>query len=275
MKSWDAAPEGRPGHQKEYSDTAVEALLLVRKVFHLKLRQLEGFAASVFRLMGRGVRIPDYTTICRRGRNLDIKIPKMKKSKIRAILDSTGLKVYGEGEWKVRQHGYSKRRTWKKLHISIDEDGEIRAVELTGNNMDDAAMAESLLEGDKNRLESVTGDGGYDKEKVYRQLDGNVRAVIPPQKNARIKRHGNCKGPPHKRDENLRRIRQKGRNGWKRESGYHKRSRAETTMFRAKTAFGDRLMARSEENQVAEARIMASALNRMMALGMPKSHKAA
>lgn len=275
MKSWNAAPEGRPGHQKEYSDTAVGALLLVRKVFHLKLRQLEGFAASVFRIMGADLRIPDYTTICRRGGKLDIKIPKMKKNKIRVILDSTGLKVYGEGEWKVRQHGYSKRRTWKKLHISIDEDGEIRAVELTGNNVDDAEMAKKLLREDKEKLESVTGDGGYDKEKVYRQLDGNVRAVIPPQKNARIKRHGNCKGPPHKRDENLRRIRQKGRKGWKKESGYHKRSRVETTMFRAKTAFGDRLMARSEENQAAEARIMASALNRMSALGMPKSHKAA
>lgn len=272
MKSWQAAPEGKPGHQREYSDTAIETLLMIRKVFHLKLRQLQGFATSIFRLMRTGLKIPDYTTICRRSGKLNIKIPVMKKSKIHAILDSTGLKVYGEGEWKVRQHGYSKRRTWKKFHISIDEDGEIRAVELTGNNIDDAAKAEDLLRDDKDRLESVTGDGGYDKEKVYRQLDDKVKVLIPPQKNAKIKRHGNCKGPPHKRDENLRRIRKKGRKGWKKESGYHKRSLVETTMFRFKTAFGDRLMARSEANQVAEARIMASALNRMSALGMPKSY---
>jgi hypothetical protein len=221
------------------------------------------------------LRIPDYTTICRRSGKLDIKIPRMKKGRIHAILDSTGLKVYGEGEWKVRQHGYSKRRTWKKLHISADGDGEIRAVELTGNNIDDAAMAGNLLMEDKDLLKSVAGDGGYDREKVYRQLGGKVMALIPPQKNARIKRHGNCKGPPHKRDENLRAIRKKGRKKWKKESGYHKRSLAETAMFRFKTAFGDRLMARSEANQVTEARIMASALNRMFALGMPESYKAA
>lgn len=275
MKSRKAAPEGRPGHQKEYSDTAIEALLMVRKVFHLRLRQLEGFVSSVFLPMGTGLEIPDYTTICRRAGKLDVKIPRMEKGRIHAILDSTGLKVCGEGEWKVRQHGYSKRRTWKKLHISIGEDGEIRAVELTGNNVDDAAMAENLLREDKGRLESVTGDGGYDKEKVYRQLDDRVRALIPPQKNARIRRHGNRKGPPHKRDENLREIRRRGRKGWKKESGYRKRSLAETAMFRLKTAFGDRLMARSEGNQAAEARIMASALNRMSAQGMPESHKAA
>lgn len=275
MKSWQAVSEGRPGHQKEYSDTAIEALLMIRKVFHLKLRQLEGFAASVFRLMGTGLKVPDYTTICRRGGKLDVKIPRMKKGKIHAILDSTGLKVYGEGEWKVRQHGYSKRRTWKKLHISIDGDGEIRAVELTDNNVDDAAKAGDLLREDRDCLESVNGDGGYDREKVYRQLDGKVRALIPPQKNARIKKHGNCKGPPHKRDKNLRSIRKKGRKRWKKESGYHKRSLVETAMFRFKTVFGGRLMARSEQNQVAEARIMASALNRMSALGMPKSYRAA
>lgn len=248
---------------------------MIRKVFHLKLRQTEGFAVSVFRIMETDLKIPDYTTLCRRGGGLTIRIPLMKKKKIRAILDSTGLKVYGEGEWKVRQHGYSKRRTWKKLHISIDGDGEIRAVELTGNHVDDASETGNLLRGDRGRLESVNGDGGYDREKVYSQLDGKIKALIPPQKNARIKKHGNCGGPAHKRDENLRAIRKKGRKKWKRESGYHKRSLVETAMFRIKTVFGDRLMARSEKNQVAEARIMGSALNRMNALGMPESFRAA
>lgn len=222
--------------------------------------------------MGSGLKVPDYSTVCRRGGKLDIKIPRMKKGRIHAILDSTGLKVYGEGEWKVRQHGYSKRRTWKKFHISIDEDGEVRAVELTGNDTVDAEKAADLLREDKGHLASVTGDGAYDKQKVYRQLPGKVRAVIPPQKNARIWKHGNSKGPPLKRDENLRAIRKKGRKKWEKDSGYHKRSLAETAMFRAKTVFGDRLMARSEKNQTAEARIMASALNRMRGLGMPESY---
>ena len=191
------------------------------------------------------------------------------------VLDSTGLKVFGEGEWKVRQHGYAKRRTWRKLHLSVDsETQEIQAVVLSEASLDDAGATPDLLNQSAGSVEQVGGDGAYDKRKVYEgcAVRGIRRVAIPPRKDARIWQHGNCAAPPLVRDENLRRIRKVGRKRWKQESGYHRRSLAETAMFRVKTIFGSYLQARKLPQQKVEAEVKCAALNRMTHLEMPDNY---
>lgn len=155
------------------------------------------------------------------------------------VLDSTGVKVYGEGEWKTRQHGVRKRRTWRKLHLGVDEaTGEILAVVVTGNDTHDGEVLAELLDQIDGESGQVTTDGAYDHRPCYDKItEREAKAVIPPRKDANIWRHGNCKAPPHPRDENLRYIRKHGRKKWKRDSHYHRRSLAETTMFRLKAIY--------------------------------------
>jgi hypothetical protein len=194
-------------------------------------------------------------------------------------MDSTGLKIYGEGEWKVRQHGVSKRRTWLKLHVGANpEDSEIQAVLLTDNSVSDDEAVETLLAQIEQEIDEFAADGAYDKRKVYDGLNAHspeVNILIPPRKNARIWQHGNTKAERLKRDENLRFIRKHGRKNWKEKSGYHVRSLAETTIFRLKTIFGDKLSARLMETQTTQAFIRCAALNQMTHLGMPQAYKVA
>lgn len=185
-----------------------------------------------------------------------------------------GLRVYGEGEWKVRRYSYSKHRKWLKLHISVDKDGEIRAEKLTDNDVPDSeAGVELLQQQSREKIEGFIGDGGYDERKMYVQCNkqGIVKIRIPPQKNAKIWVHGNTKGEKHPRDENLRSIRKKGRKRWKEHSGYYQRERAENTIYRIKTIFGDKIQARETKNQEIEATLMIKALN-MMTACMPQSY---
>lgn len=275
----EPANEGKRkrGAKRRYSDTAIVTVLRFGAVFHQRLRQTEGFVRSIFRSMSLELSVPDFTTLSRRGATVAVTLPKRPRETVVAIMDSTGLKVCGEGEWKVRQHGYSKRRTWRKFHVMISADGEIRAVEFTENSVADSQVAGNLLKQEPAKIDGLAGDGGYDRQTVY--AAGQERAVgcflIPPQKNARIRQHGNTKTNPHPRDVNLRQIRKTSRKCWKEQSGYHIRSLVETTMFRLKTIFGDRLHARNFENQRTEALIKASSLNQMWALGRPGSPAAA
>ena len=263
------------GAQQQYSDSAIELCRLIGKVFHQRLRQTEGFVRSIFKQTRVRMRVPDFTTLSRRGNTMTVQLPTQQKGNVVAILDSTGLKVYGEGEWKVRKHGYSKHREWMKAHISIDTDGEIRAVKLTDNSVDDARAGEALLEQQRtDTITEVDADGAYDKRKFYAacKRQNITQIVIPPRKGARIWKHGNSIGQPHARDENIRAIRATTRSKWKQESGYHKRSGVETTMFRTKTIFGEKLYARTVKNQEIEMMLMAKALNLMLYNGMPDSY---
>jgi hypothetical protein len=223
--------------------------------------------------------VPDHSTLSKRGKGLKVNLPKKSSQSLNIVMDSTGLKIHGEGEWKVRQHGVSKRRTWRKLHVGANpEDGEIQAVLLTENNISDDEAVEALLEHIKQDIEKFAADGAYDKRKVYDSLNAHspgVNILIPPRKNARIWKHGNSKAERLKRDENLRSIRKHGRKEWKKQSGYHIRSLAETAMFRLKTIFGDELSARLLETQTTQALIRCAALNKMTHLGMPQSYKVA
>ena len=277
LENWYAGSNGKPGAQPKYSDLAIQLTLQFGKVFAQKLRQTEGLVKSLFKLMKIELAVPDYSTLSRRAGKINITIPKVSKEKVVLVADSSGLKVYGEGEWKVRRYGWSKRRTWRKIHLVITPDGEIRAAELTGNNITDADVIDNLLKQEKAEIETFVGDGGYDKRKVYNACQKRKikNIIIPPQKNAKIFQHGNCKQEPHPRDENLRKIRRSTRKKWKEQSGYHIRSLVETAMFRFKTIFGDRLNFRKFENQKTELLLSVAILNKMTSLGMPDSYPVA
>ena len=277
MTGWYAQPTGEPGAQPIYADVAISMVLTIQKLFHLPLRAAEGFVGSVFRMTEIVLAVPGYSTLSRRGDGMIVLLTKRKKEKTILIVDGSGAKVFGEGEWKVRQHGYSKRRTWKKIHIAIDEDGEIRAVKMTGNDTHDSEAVHDLFSQEEAKIEAFAGDGAFDTTRVYAACQNrNVsRILIPPRHGAKIWRHANQTDAPHPRDENLRAIRHKGRKRWKMESGYHIRSGVENTFFRWKTIFGDRLRSRAPARQHTEVSIMAVALNRMFSLGMPDSYAVA
>lgn len=278
-KSWMYIGKKQRGSQFDYSDQSILVMLTVKEVFHLTNRGVEGFVRSIFQMMRINLSVPDHTTISKRGKDLKVNLPKKTNQKLNIVMDSTGLKIYGEGEWKVRQHGVSKRRTWRKLHIGANpEDGEIQAVLLTENSVSDDAAVAVLLKQIEQEIDEFAADGAYDKRKVYDDLNAhspNVKILIPPRKNARIWKHGNTKAERLKRDENVRSIRKHGRKAWKENSGYHIRSLSETAMFRLKTIFGDELSARLLETQTTQAVVRCAALNKMTHLGMPQIYKVA
>ena len=275
-KVWLYTGKKQRGSQFDYSDKAIEIMLTLKEIFHLPNRSVEGFVRSLFQMMKIDLPVPDHTTLSKRSKTLKVKLPKQSAGSLNVVMDSTGLKVYGEGEWKVRKHGYSKHRTWRKLHLGGNPDnGEILAVVLTGNNISDDAVVKEMLTQIEQTLLACAADGAYDKRKVYDALNEHspeVDILIPPRKNAHIWQHGNSKEERLKRDENLRYIRQHGRQQWKDNSGYHIRSLAETFMFRLKTIFGDNLSARLLETQTSQAMIRCAALNQMTHLGMPESY---
>jgi hypothetical protein len=278
-KSWLYAGEKQQGRPFDYSDQAIQVMLTVKEIYHLTNRGTEGFMRSLFELMQIDLPVPDHTTLSTRGKTLTVTLPKKADHGLNIVMDSTGLKIYGEGEWKVRMHGISKRRTWRKLHVGVNpDDGEIQAVLLTDNSVSDDMAVEALLEQIEQTILDFAADGAYDKRKVYDGLNAHspdANILIPPRKNARIWRHGNSKAARLKRDQNLREIRKEGRKAWKEKSGYHIRSLAETIMFRLKTIFGNSLSARLIETQTTQALIRCMALNKMTHLGMPQSYKVA
>ena len=266
---------GRRGASHTYSDIAIATMSTIKSVFSLAGRQAQGFIESVFELMNLNLPVPDHSTVSRRLGSLKIELPVYDSGQPRhLVVDSTGIKVYGEGEWKTRQHGISKRRTWRKLHLGVDETtGEILSAVVTTNDYHDSQVLGDILDGVEEAIVQVSGDGAYDTNGCYERIQQRqAKAGIPPRKNAKIQQHGNCKAQPLLRDENLRAIRQIGRKKWKKESGYHRRSIAETTMFRLKCIFGGGLSSREFDNQAAELFLQCAALNRMIQICQPKSY---
>jgi hypothetical protein len=276
VKKWYHAGPDQQGAQYEYSDSCIECLLGLKVVFHLPYRQLEGFATSILLLMGFGVKVPCYTQICRRSKDIevDIKAPK-SKAPIYIVVDSTGLKVYGEGEWKARKHGISKRRTWRKLHLGVDEKtGFIHAQVLTENGEGDGdpQQVEGLLEQVESPIDRFSGDGAYDAFSIWEMLkDAGIEGIIPPQENAIYWVDEAGELMDIDRNRILEKIDELGLQGWKLESGYHRRSLSETAMMRFKVIFGAALYSRIFENQKTEAAIKAKCLNKMTGTGMPIS----
>ena len=203
------------GSQFDYSAQAIEIMLTLKNVFHLPNRATEGFARSLFGLLKIDLPVPDHTTLSRRGKTLKVSLPRRANRHLDLVMDSTGLKIYGEGEWKVRTHGKSKRRIWRKLHLTVDRhSGEIQAAELTEAGVSDDAMAEAMLIQIEQPIDSLAADGIYDKRRMYKSLNQyapSAKVLIPPRRNARIWQHANSKAERLKRDENLRYIRKHGR----------------------------------------------------------------
>ena len=280
VAAWNYQGAAQRGAQFVYSDLAIETALTLRLIYHLPLRQTEGFVESLLHVMGLDLSAPDHSTLSRRQEGLSVALPtRPTQEPIHVVVDSSGLKVYGEGEWKVRQHGWSVRRTWRKLHLGVNEaTGEIIAQTSTENSVDDAAQVTPLLEQIDAEVARLGGDGSYDKHKVFKALanpshPGPIEPIIALRKDAKIQQHGNCKAAPQARDEILRAIRHKGRKHWKRQRGYHRRSLAETQMFRYKQIIGDKLRARALANQQVESRLGCAILNRMTHLGRPDAYK--
>lgn len=266
----DAVKVGRP---YTYSDTAIESLLVLRELFRLPYRQTEGLAKSLLKLMEADVSIPDFTSLAKRAAKLNVALQlRDVAGPIDVVVDSTGLKVYGEGEWKMRKHGKGKRRTWRKLHLAVNPaTGQIEAEALTENRGHDADQVEPLLDQMNTPVNTFYGDGAFDQRKVYDVLERRqIQPVIPPRRNAKIIRHGNTTQAAHPRDAALRAIRNLGRRWWKVHSGYHRRSLAETAMYRMKCCFGERLKNRLLTNQRTETRLRCKILNQFTQLGMPR-----
>jgi hypothetical protein len=265
----DNAFPQRRGRRRTYTDAAIKCALLIREVYHLPLRATQGLVSSVLRLMNVRLPVMHYSTLCRRARLLELSLAAPKKIS-HLVIDSTGLKVYGEGEWKVRSHGKSKRRTWRKLHIAMDAEAhQLTSMLITDKDLLDRNALSGLLEQTTAQIERVCGDGAYDFEQCYRAIKNREAiALIPPREDAVVR----GKSPFEQRDENVRQIKSKGRKEWKRESTYHRRSLVEAAFFRLKTIFSDRLRSRRTDTQTTEARIRCMALNRMTSLGMPESY---
>lgn len=272
--AWIYSGKQARGGKVIYSDTAIQICLMISKVYGLALRQTEGFMRSLVRLMKLDIPIPDYTRLSRRAKNLKICLAQFKKNeRIDIVLDSTGLKVYGEGEWKVKKHGVGKHRTWRKLHIAIKADTqEIVAEVLSENNVDDGEVVPEILQSIP-FCKSFRGDGAYDTVKVRKCFDKETKQIIPPRRNAVLSKEPN--EALLQRDEAIKRIKEVGRKQWKVEEGYHKRNLVEVAMFRYKTIIGDKLRFRKFENEVVEAKIGCLILNVMTRLGMPVSMKVA
>lgn len=269
--SWVPLPIGMRGRQQQFSDAAIQACLTLKVLFGLPLRQTTGFVENLLRLDGLGWTVPDFSTLCRRQKTLDVSLPyRGSNGPLNLLIDSTGIKSEGDGEWNARKYGGSKRRIWRRIHIGIDEETlEVRAVEVTGSNVGDAPMLPELLNQipEEQDIGFVTADGAYDTRKCHDAIAArNAHAVIPPRKNAKPWKPTSAGAIARNQAVNASRF--LGRAIWRRWSGCHRHSRVETKMHCVKL-LGQSLMARDFDRQVAEIQIRIAILNRYTALGIP------
>jgi len=275
LEAWEHDnAEWKVGRPYTYSDRAIEALLTLRELFRLPYRQTEGLGRALAALMNANIAIPDFTSLQKRAAKLKVavNVATLPRGPLHVAVDSSGVKVYGEGEWKVRLHGVERRRTWRKLHLAIDaQTQEIVAHVLTTNQVGDSGQVEPLLNKIPQPVEKFYGDGGYDHWKVYALLaQKQIQPIISLRENASIRQHGNCAAAPLPRDEHLRQIRRVGRRAWKRQVGYHRRSLVETAFWRFKRAFGDTFKNRRLDHEQTETAIRCKLLNHFTQLGLPK-----
>ncbi len=188
--TWEATPNGKRGRQSDYSDAAIQTCLTMKVLFGMALRQTTGFVESLLRLIGLDWAVPDFSTLSRRQKTLKVDIPYGgSDGPLHLLVDSTGIKVEGEGEWNARKHGGTKRRVWRKIHIGIDEKSlEIRAAEFTTSDVGDAPMLPELLDQipPEQEIATVTADGAFDTRKCHETIAARgAAAIIPPRKNAK------------------------------------------------------------------------------------------
>jgi hypothetical protein len=189
IAAWQAEPRTTRGSQPHYSALAIQTALTLRAVFRLALRQTEGLIGSILQLLGLDLAVPDHSTLSRRAETLEIPKPCPNyRGPVHLLVDSTGLRLCGPGEWLVEKHGTRRRRDWRKLHIGVDADtGQILASELTTSDVDDGSQVEPLLDQITAPLASFIGDGAYDQIDIYgtvTQLYPDADVIIPPRSTA-------------------------------------------------------------------------------------------
>ncbi len=279
IKEWHPENEDKKrGGQRVYSDLAVETCLTIRSVYKLGLRQAEGFMESIAMIMNIPILIPDYSTLSRRSKVVQITKAKRKANTepVHILIDSTGLKISGSGEWQETKHGLQKRRSWRKLHLAIDENtGDILASELTTNKQGDPSQVSPLLNQIDEKIDSAKADGAYDGQEVYDSLEshkhGPIKAIILPNKDARLS--DKVLTLPTLRDDHIIMIESQERLNWQKKTGYNRPRLVETAMFRYKTIIGAGLRSKKFKNQQTEAQIGVKILNIMTSLGKPVSER--
>ena len=275
IAAWTAEPRTTRGGQRTYSALAILTALALRAVFRLALRQTEGLIGSVIRLLGLDLAVPDHSTLSRRAETLEVPRPRSSPGAepVHLLVDSTGLKLLGAGEWLHEKHGTKVRRSWRKLHLGLDAGtGQIVASLLTSKDVDDGSQVGLLLDQIPDSIASFTGDGAYDQDGVTTSVAARhpqAAIIVPPRANAVPSE--TAETAPTQRDHHLQQIAEHGRMAWQKASGYTKRARAETSMARFKQVIGDGLRSHTDERRAAEVEVAVHVLNRMLELGRPNS----
>src|SRR3954470_11705539 len=292
VEAWEAERRTSRGGQPAYSDLAILTALTFKAVFGLAYRQTEGLIGSVIGLLGLDLAVPDHTTLCRRAETLEGPRPKPRGAgagdgagggagretgPMHLLVDSTGLKLIGAGEWLVEKHGAKRRRSWRKMHLGVDaRTGRIVAATLTDRDEDDASQVGPLLDQVADPVASFTADGAHDQEGVYNSVaerHPGADVVVPPR--ATAVPSATAETAPTQRDCHLQLIAETGRMGWQKASGYNARARAEATIGRFKRVIGDGLRSHTDERRATEMDVAVQVLNRMLGLGRPESARIA
>lgn len=283
-----ARKTGAVGRPNKYSDDLIELILTIRELFRLPLRQTTGFIEYLFGSMGLSIKsIPDYTTLSRRSERLSVRFNrKDRREGVIMLIDSSGFKVFGEGEWMVRKHGATYRRTWRETHIAVDWESRdiIGLVNTTAHVHDNTQLRplfwqvkEANATGGSCRLKTIIGDGAYDNKNNYLLgKEHKIEIIAPPRKDAI--EHLN-EGRDHQyydtpgweeRNAVIRHIEEYGIDGWMADVDYHRRSLVENAFYRMKAIFGDHLKSRKTTTQYTEQCIKAKMINQFNELGLPK-----
>ncbi|QBH10107.1 IS5 family transposase [Klebsiella pneumoniae] len=270
IQAWyeSATPSSR-GRPQRYSDLAITTVLVIKRVFRLTLRAAQGFIDSIFTLMNVPLRCPDYSCVSRRAKSVNVSFKTFTRGEIaHLVIDSTGLKVFGEGEWKVKSMAGTPSYM-AKLHLAVDSNThEIICADLSLNNVTDSEAFPGLIRQTHRKIRAASADGAYDTRLCHDELRRKkISALIPPRKGA-----GYWPGEYADRNRAVANQRMTGSNArWKWTTDYNRRSIAETAMYRVKQLFGGSLTLRDYDGQVAEAMALVRALNKMTKAGMPES----
>ena len=258
--------ENKRGRPRLFSHPMIHLLLILKIQYRLTYRALEGFAKSMLPYIQADIFLPTYSLICKRASKLEALLPKLSSKKPKVVLiDATGIKVYGEGEWKVKVHGASKRRRWIKLHIAVDEKTqEIIHLEVTNSHESDCKVGPQIIENLPKSVDTVIGDGGYDTKRCRQTIhQRGAKELIPPRKNSRLS--------PALQRRNKALLEIKGLGGdkltreiWGKLTGYSRRALVETSFSRLKRLYGERFFSKKVETQKVEGHIKCKMLNQML-----------
>ena len=213
-----------------------------------------------------------HTTLSRRAETLKLPRPTSSTEPVHLLVDSTGLRLCGPGEWLVEKHGARTRRSWKKLHLGVDADtGEIITTTLTSHDVDDGSQVGPLLDQFNGPVSSFTGDGAFNRDDVYDEIAArhpDAPVIVPPRSNAVPS--STAETAPTQRDRHLQFIARYGRMNWQKTSGYTYRALVEADISRYKRVIGDALRSRTNARRNTEVAVAVQALNQMLERGRPE-----